>query len=381
MEATLPFEAHRVGHQPPARGQGRPARGEEVRRRREAAAREDRVGRAVEVRERFGGRAAHDVEGGRAEAFGVALDEAGAPGAPLDRDRARAPRGPHPLDADRAAPGPDVPEEVSGAGGEGGERRRPEHALGELPVVLERVVREARHARQEGRIRGRGARAFDGDGVEVPHVRERESVGGGLADPFVRPREVLQHDHPAPAVARLAEHRGDPRRGRRVVAEHEHPGARRDRGAERGRRAPVQGEGLDLRQAPAEACAGEAEGGGGRDDPHLGGREAARDRGPDPVAERVAGREHAHPPPGTRAKLAGEGGEGARPFEAFAAAVRRDHGEVAGAADQGIGRVDGGAGARPETVEAVLADPDDGEPGGHAAPAVLTPPLPLPRRR
>ena len=204
--------------------------------------------------------------------------------------------------------------------------------------MLEGIVREARDAREERRIRGR--RALHRDGVEVPHVVEREPAGGGLADPFVRAREVLQDDHPALAVARVAEHLRDGGRGRGVVAQHEHPGARPDRGPERCGRASVQGEGLHVGQAPPEARAGEAERGRGGMDPHLVRGDVAGDHRADPVAEGVAGREHAHPASRSGAKLFGQTRERARPFEALAP-VRWDHREVAGAADEGLGRVDG----------------------------------------
>ena len=97
------------------------------------------------------------------------------------------------------------------------------------------------------------------------------------------------------------------------------------------------------------------------------GEKVARERRADPVAEGVAGREHAHPPSRPGAKLLGDDGERARPFEALAP-VRRDHREVAGAADEGLGRIDRVAGGRAEPVEAVLADPDDGEPRAHVIP-------------
>ena len=230
--------------------------------------------------------------------------------------------------------------------------------------MLEGVVREARDAREERRVRGRRAGAFDGDGVEVPHVRQREPAGGGRADPLVRSREVLQHDDAALGVARVAQHSRNPPRRRGVVAEREHPGAGPDRGPKRRGRAPVQGEGVHVREVPAEARAGEAEGGRSGVNLHLVRREVRRDCRADPVAERVAGREHAHAASRASAKLVGEGGERARPLESLAA-VRRDHREVPGAADQGLRRLDGGAGGRAESVEAVLPDPDDGEPRAH----------------
>ena len=168
-------------------------------------------------------------------------------------------------------------------------------------------------------------------------------------------------------MAGVAEHLRDPGRGGRIMAEDEHPGARSDRGAKRRGWPAVQRDGLHLGQAPAEARAGEAEGGGSGMDPHLARGEVPRDRRPDAVAERIAGREHAHAPARARAELPGERGEGARPFEALPI-VRRDHREMAGAADEGLRRVDRGARGRPQAVEAVLADPDDGEPCVHLTP-------------
>ena len=159
-------------------------------------------------------------------------------------------------------------------------------------------------AREERRVRGR--RALHRDGVEVPHVVEREPAGGGLADPFVRAREVLQDDHPALAVARVVEHPRDRGRGRGVVAQHQYPGARPDRGPERRGRASVQGEGLHVGQAPPEARAGEAERGRSGKDPHLVRGDVAGDHRADPVAEGVAGREDAHAAPRAGAELFGQ---------------------------------------------------------------------------
>ena len=123
----------------------------------------------------------------------------------------------------------------------------------------------------------------------------------------------------------------------------------------------MQGEGLHLGQAPPEARAGKAERGRGGVDPHLVRGDVAGDHRADPVAEGVAGREDAYAPSRPGAELLGEDRERAWPFQALAS-VRRDHREVAGAADEGLGRLDRVAGGRAEAVEAVLADPDDGEP-------------------
>ena len=123
-EGAFSFVAHCMSYQPSPRKQRLPARIEQIRRR-EAAAREDRIGWTVEIRERFGRLALDDAKAGGSEAFGVALDETDTARAPLDGDCAGAARGPHPLDADRAATGPDVPEELAGTRGEGGEGGRP----------------------------------------------------------------------------------------------------------------------------------------------------------------------------------------------------------------------------------------------------------------
>ena len=108
-----------------------------------------------------GAGARDEPQPGHAEGRRVAGDPLPAVGARLDRDRAAGRVDAHPLDADAARPGAHVPQQLAGHRGERGEGQRPHLALGDLPVVLERVVRQPRGARQ--RRGGRVEAALDRD--------------------------------------------------------------------------------------------------------------------------------------------------------------------------------------------------------------------------
>ena len=82
----------------------------------------------------------------------VARDPGGAVGARLDRDRAIGRVGDEPFDRDRPRAGPDVPQQFAAPRREGGERDRADVALGDLPVVLEPFIGQARRARQDARV-------------------------------------------------------------------------------------------------------------------------------------------------------------------------------------------------------------------------------------
>ena len=72
--------------------------------------------------------------------------------------------GPRPLDGDRPGAGADVPEQLAGTGREAGQGRGAEVPLGQLAVVLERVVGQPGSGR--GRSTAAIARAVDADQVQ-----------------------------------------------------------------------------------------------------------------------------------------------------------------------------------------------------------------------
>ena len=142
-QRPLALQTHRVGDEAPTRGKRGPAPVQEAGRG-HTPADEDRVGRGIETGKGRRRLTFHDAQAGSAQALRIALDERDALGAAFDRDRARAGHGAHPLDGDGAAAGADIPEELSGKGRERGERGRALHPPGELPVVLEGIVRQSK---------------------------------------------------------------------------------------------------------------------------------------------------------------------------------------------------------------------------------------------
>ena len=97
--------------------------------------------------------------------------------------------GAHPLDADRAGAGADVPEELARGGHQAGEGGGAEVALGELAVVLEGVVREARCPGGEA-----VSRNLEGDDVQRRRVR-RPRRGDTRHRRLGRGAQVAEHGH------------------------------------------------------------------------------------------------------------------------------------------------------------------------------------------
>ena len=127
------------------------------------AADEDRVGR-VEPGERFGRAAFDDDEAGHAEGRGVPRDARGALRVGLDGDGAERAVGEHPFDPDRAGAGADVPEQFAAARRERRQGHGADFALGELAVMLEQAVRQARRQRDDACVRP--GNDIERDGVE-----------------------------------------------------------------------------------------------------------------------------------------------------------------------------------------------------------------------
>ena len=140
-----------------------------------AAADEDGV-RRRQLIERGRSLAGHDLQPRHAKLGGVARGAGGAQRIALDADGAVRGVPQQPLDGDRARAAADVPQQLAGAGRKRRERHRPDLALGDLAVMLEHVVGQARSERDD---LGSGARLdLDGDEVQRLDIVEAETVGG-----------------------------------------------------------------------------------------------------------------------------------------------------------------------------------------------------------
>ena len=136
------FERHRVDDQAaagPQRGRrrrrARRHRSRRRRRRPRPAAASPRAPRA---------RCPRRSRGRHAERRGVAADARGALGARLDGDGAQRRIGQHPFDRDRAGAGADVPQQLAAPRRQRRQRDGADLALGDLAVVLEQRVGQAR---------------------------------------------------------------------------------------------------------------------------------------------------------------------------------------------------------------------------------------------
>ena len=114
-------------------------------------------------------------------------------------------------------------------------------------------------------------------------------------------------------------------------------------------RAAVQRDAGGLLQGPAHARRREAEGGRGGHDPHLGARDAARERDADAVEEGIARGEHDDGPAARRQHCRDGPLEGAEPGAGLAADRRAGKLQVPCAAEDDLGHADGGLGLIAET--------------------------------
>ena len=109
----------------------------------DATADEDRV-RCRQAVQRVGGPAFHDPHAGHPERVGVGRDARSAGRVGLHGHRPAGRVGPQPLQRDRAVARADVPQQLAAPRPEQRERDGADFTLGELAVVVEGVVREAR---------------------------------------------------------------------------------------------------------------------------------------------------------------------------------------------------------------------------------------------
>ena len=155
-----------------------------------SAADEYGVGRRQLAEPRGRARFEH-FERGNPERGRVLFDPRAALGILLHGDRAAGDVAQHPFDADRARARSDVPEQLPGARRQCGQADRPQVLLGQLPVVLERRVRQTGATRQDQR-RSIGDR-LEPDQVEVFDVAQIEVRGARAAQPLLRSAERFEH--------------------------------------------------------------------------------------------------------------------------------------------------------------------------------------------
>ena len=173
------------------------------------------------------------------------------------RSRSRASRvGEHPFDRDRTGAGADVPQQLAAARRQRRERYRADLAFGDLAVVLEKIVRKARSAGDDPRIR----RSFDLDGERVEGIDGIEIVRGRRrgAKALARAAERFEYGEPRRAEARLRKQPAKPPARRRrksmpVCGRQAANAGAPDRACGRVPR------GAPFRQRPAEPCRRQAE--------------------------------------------------------------------------------------------------------------------------
>ena len=175
-QQRLHLQRHGIGDQPAA-GAQRGDRRVEHAGIAAAAADEDRIRRGRPA-SAAGAAPSTTVRPGTPKCRGIAADARGALGVGLDGDGAQRRIGQHPFDGDRAGAGADVPQQFAAPRRQRRQRQRADLALGDLAVMLEQIVGEARRQRQDARIR----RCFDFDRHDVERIDRRrasKAVGAG----------------------------------------------------------------------------------------------------------------------------------------------------------------------------------------------------------
>ena len=302
------------------------------------------------------------MQPGHAERCGVACDGCGALRVLLDGDRGAARDRAQPLDRDRPAPGADVPQCLAGQRGKARQGDGADLPLGQLAVMLEGIVRQPGQARQ--RAGAGGHFAFEGDRVEVGALLLAPILRRAVPHRLARPTEMLEHADPARPPAGRNEQPGHTTRRRAVFRQHEAapPGCQMQ--AQAVERAAVKAQCRALGQLPAEPGGGQAEGARLRQDRHLLAAKMAEKHGSDPVPQRVAACQHRDPGAAAHRDVGDRIGERLAPSDALGPAPRHQR-QMAGAADQGLRRLDQGTRGRAQPGKPVIADADDAEPRLH----------------
>lgn len=323
--------------------------------RRGTAADEDRV-RLRQIGERVGRPALDDPQPWDAQRLRVAGDPGGALRVDLDRDRVGARVGAQPLDADRAGAGPDVPQQLAGAGREPRQCTGADVALGELAVVLEEVVGDAGRPRVEVVL---GGGHLDRDHVEPgqrPGPRAEVGRPARVAELVVR-AEVAQDRHPGVVEALGVQQLGHGHRGRLVGRQHQDPRSRDQLAPQRRGIAPDQRHHRRLLRGPAHPGPRERHRRHRWYDVDRVGAEQPDERRTDPGDQGVTRGQRDDPPAVVLTEEGGERRQRARPRAAFLALDRRDQAEVALAAEEDLGA--GDESQRRGREVAVGADADD----------------------
>ncbi len=127
---------------------------------------------------------------GDPECGGVARNARGTLGSPFDRNGAQRHIRQQPFDCDRATSGSDVPKVLITSGRQCGKRQRADLVFGDLPVMLEEIVRKPRCPVQNARARG--SFDFNCECVEGVDVGAIEVAGAGGSDALRGATQSLQ---------------------------------------------------------------------------------------------------------------------------------------------------------------------------------------------
>ena len=163
--------------------------------------------------------------------------------------------GAQPLDGDGAGAGADVPQHLARQRHQPRQGRGAHFALGDLAVVLERVLGQPRHAGKDLRV-GPGD-AFDGDGVEIGATFARPFVGAAREALLLHPAHMLEHGDRAGAEAARRQQPRQRHRRPAVPAQHQQPASGNEVNVHRLQGAAVDGQAFYVRDRPAHARGGE----------------------------------------------------------------------------------------------------------------------------
>ena len=178
----------------------------------DAATDEDGVGRR-QIGERLGALPSRMSRPGTPSAAALRGGHARGARLALERDRRDAAGGAHPFDADRAAAGADIPRAAPRMRHELGERERAHLALGQLAVMLEGVVRQARARKPDARP---APATHSIASVWRSAVSTDQSRASASTPRLLRAAHMRKRRHAAFAkTARQRASRGDGRRRRR----------------------------------------------------------------------------------------------------------------------------------------------------------------------
>ncbi|SCD48217.1 hypothetical protein GA0115246_102254 [Streptomyces sp. SolWspMP-sol7th] len=193
-------------------------------------------------------------------------------------------------------------------------------------------------------------------------VRGVPRVGGGFGLVRSGAAELFEHPQAAGPEAAGTEQCRDLHGGAGPRAEDEEAAAGVEGRGDPGEGAPHDGDDVHVLAGPAEAGARVGDGGGVRQDADGVGAEESGEGPADPVEHRVAAREDDACAPVVRGEQSGERRAQRRgPGDADGGALGGQQVQLAGAAEDHVGRAQDGAGRLGDTGPALGADTDDGD--------------------